>query len=335
MGDAYVTLPLGEDSAGYPNEHEPSAPEQAHAPQPPAFLPRPPATAPIGMAEAQPASKFDVHVVEPTKSGSGYNAFVAYKVVCRTTMENYMSNDIAVNRRFNHFVWLHVQLTEQYPCYFIPVLPDKSGIDPYFNRFDAEFIERRRWALQQFLFRVVQHPILMASKPLQIFFEGDENQMRLPEDKKPSLFGGLFKDMGPKPPKAIQDPEFVEMGQYVKDFEAQLFEVHKFMERLVTRRKELGSSLGELGLTLITMGTREEKTGEPEAASASKSFHDLGSCCDHLAISIQEQVKDEMQKAVFVLEEWLRIVEGVKESLRTQAAAAGMYFALQVPAKEP
>jgi len=320
MGDAYVTLPLGEDSVGYP-EHSPSAPEQPHA-----FLPRPPATAPIGMAEAQPLSKFDVHVVEPTKSGNGYNAFVAYKVVCRTSMENYMSNDISMMRRFNHFVWLHVQLSEQYPCYFIPVLPDKSGIDPYFNRFDAEFIERRRWALQQFLFRIVQHPVLMASKALQVFLEGDENQMRLPEDKKPSLFGGLFKSNS-QPPKAVQDPEFVAMGQYIKEFEAQLFEVHKFMERLVIRRKELGSSLGELGLTLITMGTHEEKTGEPEAATSSKSFHDLGSCCDHLAISLQEQVKDEMQKSVFVLEEWLRMVEGVKESLRTQAGSAGMYFA--------
>lgn len=104
MGDAYVTLPLGEDSAGYPAE----ALRSEQIPQPQAFLPRPPATAPIGMAEAHPVSKFDVQVCEPTKAGNGYNAFVAYKVVCRTSMENYMSNDISVNRRFNHFVWLHV-----------------------------------------------------------------------------------------------------------------------------------------------------------------------------------------------------------------------------------
>lgn len=237
--DAYVTLPLGDDSGGY--GHEPSAPP---APAPPVFLPRPPATAPIGAPESQGAPKFEVHVCEPTKSGNGYNAFVAYKVVCRTSMETYMSNDIAVNRRFNHFVWLHVQLSEQYPCYFIPVLPDKSGIDPYFNRFDAEFIERRRWALQMFLVRVVSHPVLMASKVLQIFFEGDENQMKLPEDKKPSLLGGFFKSSPSAPPKAVQDPEFLAMGQYIKDFEGQLFEVHKFMERLVMRRKDLGNSLG-------------------------------------------------------------------------------------------
>ena len=165
MGDAYVTLPLGEDSGGY-EQMEPSAPEQLAVPQPPAFLPRPPATAPIGMAESQPVPKFDVQVCEPTKSGNGYNAFVAYKVVCRNSMENYLSNDITIMRRFNHFVWLHVQLSEQYPCYFIPVLPDKSGIDPYFNRFDAEFIERRRWALQMFLHRVISHPVRTKNKEL-------------------------------------------------------------------------------------------------------------------------------------------------------------------------
>jgi hypothetical protein len=170
--DAYVTLPLGDDSRGYNNdEFVPSAPEQhavstAHAH---VFLPRPPATAPIGMAEAgPPASKFDVQVCEPTKSGSGYNSFVAYKVICRTSMENYLSNEFAVQRRFNHFSWLHMQLLEQYPCYFMPSLPEKSGIDPYFNRFDADFIERRRSALHHFLCRIVQHPVLMASKALQI-----------------------------------------------------------------------------------------------------------------------------------------------------------------------
>ena len=57
----------------------------------------------------------------------------------------------------------------------------------------------------------------MTSKALQIFFEGDENQMRVPEDKKPSMFGGLFGGKSSSsPPKAVQDPEFVAMGKYIK-----------------------------------------------------------------------------------------------------------------------
>uniref|UniRef100_A0A7S4PBN6 Uncharacterized protein n=1 Tax=Guillardia theta TaxID=55529 RepID=A0A7S4PBN6_GUITH len=138
------------------------------------------------------------------------------------------------------------------------------------------------------------------------------------------------------------------MGLYIKELEDQLFEVHKFVERMVMtltvmgffsinrefltylqvlRRRDFGSSLGELGLTLITMGTHEEKTGEEEAATTSKSFHDLGSCCDHLAINIQEQVKDEMEKTVFVLEEWLRIMEGAKEALRVHGATVAQSLA--------
>eukprot|EP00960_Hanusia_phi_P015330 452613-Hanusia_phi.AAC.10 len=146
------------------------------------------------------------------------------------------------------------------------------------------------------------------------------------------------------------------MALYIKELEDQLFEVHKFVERMVLRRRDFGSSLGELGLTLITMGTHEEKvraalhmTGEEEAATTSKSFHDLGrldlsalmlpnhwaiimwnSCCDHLAINIQEQVKDEMEKTVFVLEEWLRIMEGAKvlEALRVHGATVAQWLAL-------
>uniref|UniRef100_A0A7S4PBR1 PX domain-containing protein n=2 Tax=Guillardia theta TaxID=55529 RepID=A0A7S4PBR1_GUITH len=317
MSDAYVTLPLGDE------DFSPSAPEQ-----PGSFAPRPPPNLPHIMNNDGSGIRFDVSVTQPTKSGNGYQAYVVYKVTCKTNLEQYSSSEIIVNRRFNHFVWLHIQLLEQYPCYFIPALPDKSGIDPYFNRFDAEFIERRRWALQQFLFRLVNHPIIRTSKPLQIFFEGNEDSMKLPEEKKPSLFGSLFKDIGaPKVPKSMQDPEFAEMGLYIKELEDQLFEVHKFVERMVLRRRDFGSSLGELGLTLITMGTHEEKTGEEEAATTSKSFHDLGSCCDHLAINIQEQVKDEMEKTVFVLEEWLRIMEGAKEALRVHGATVAQSLA--------
>jgi len=318
MSDAYVTLPLGDEDVA------PSAPEQRGS-----FPPRPPPNLPHIMSHDGSGIRFDVTVTQPTKSGNGYQAYVVYKVTCKTNLEQYSSSEIIVNRRFNHFVWLHIQLQEQYPCYFIPALPDKSGIDPYFNRFDAEFIERRRWALQQFLFRLVNHPIIRTSKPLQIFIEGNEDAMKLPEEKKPSLFGSLFKDIGaPKVPKSMQDPEFAEMALYIKELEDQLFEVHKFVERMVLRRRDFGSSLGELGLTLITMGTHEEKTGEEEAATTSKSFHDLGSCCDHLAINIQEQVKDEMEKTVFVLEEWLRIMEGAKEALRVHGATVAQWLAL-------
>jgi hypothetical protein len=90
------------------------------------------------------------------------------------------------------------------------------------------------------------------------------------------------------------------MGTYAKELEGQLGEVQKFMERLVCRRKELGSSLAELGLTLITFGNHEQKTSEPDAAATCKALQDLGSCCDHLAISVHQQAAEEARKALLV-----------------------------------
>jgi len=317
MSDQFVSLPLGEDN---PLENDsPSAP--------PLYQPRPPPNAPIGMAGDDGEVKFEVTVSDPTKSGSGYQAFVSYKVTCQTNLRQYQSPNISVNRRFNHFVWLHAQLSEQYPCYFIPALPDKQGITSTFNKFSEEFVEARRMGLQQYLHRVALHPVLAQSKPLQVFFEGEENAMRLPEEKKSGFFSGLMKDLTPRT-TVPQDPEFDAMKLSVKELEAQLSEVHKFMERLIRRRKDLGGSLAELGLTLITMGNHEQQAGDGEAASTSKSFHDLGSCCDHLSISFQKQSDDETRKSLMVIDEWLRIAQGAQEALRLRASALGHHLAL-------
>jgi len=90
------------------------------------------------------------------------------QVRCQTSLQQYGSADTTVTRRFNHFVWLHAMLTEQYPGYFIPALPDKSGLGPVLNRFQEEFVEHRRLALHKFLLRLTQHPVICTSKPLQV-----------------------------------------------------------------------------------------------------------------------------------------------------------------------
>jgi len=272
--------------------------------------------------------KFEVTVSDPTKSGSGYQAFVSYKVTCVTNLRQYSSPSVTASRRYNHFVWLHTQLSEQYPCYFIPVLPDKQGIAPVFNRFQEEFVEGRRMALQQYLARIAMHPVLAQSKPLQTFFEGNEDSMRLPEEKKTGFFSGLMKDMTKTTTTVPLDPEFDAIKQSVKDLEGKLVDVHKFMDRLIKRRKDLGSSLSELGLQLMTMGTHEQQAGDAEASTTSKSFHDLGSCCDHLALSFRKQGDDENNKALMVIDEWLRIVQGAQEALRVRANAVGHHAAL-------
>jgi sorting nexin-1/2 len=249
---------------------------------------------------------------------------VSYNVTTFTSLDQYQSAETTVTRRYNHFVWLHTTLEEQFPCYFIPSLPEKTGIVPLFNRFQDDFVEGRRIALEQYIARLVRHPVIQTSKPLQVFLEGDEGLMRLPEEKKPSLLGSLMGGLAPTPkPPHVPDEEFDAMRNYVKDFEVQLAELHKFLERLIRRRKDLASSLAELGLTLITLAGHEQQTGDPDSQGASKACTDLGSCCDHLSISLQHQANDEAKKALMVVDDWLRVVRGAKQAIKARGLAAG------------
>ena len=60
------------------------------------------------------------------------------------------------------------QLTEMFPCYFIPALPDKATMNLFGSRFEESFVEGRRIALEQFLNRIVRHPDLVSSKVVKV-----------------------------------------------------------------------------------------------------------------------------------------------------------------------
>mmetsp|Transcript_55885 Transcript_55885/g.116912 ORF Transcript_55885/g.116912 Transcript_55885/m.116912 type:complete len:329 (-) Transcript_55885:221-1207(-) len=229
---------------------------------------------------------------------------------------------------------------ELFPCYFIPALPEKSSMTSFIgSRFEEHFVEHRRMALEQFLNRIVRHPDLMASKVVKTFLEGSDEEMRLPESKKPSFFSGLLKDAGLSSSAvktgsfAPPDAEFDAVKAYVRDLEAQLLELHKFLDRMVRRRKELGASMVEFGLTLIAMGNHEQSSGDEGAAGTSKALLDLGSCCDHVAKSVSRQSDEEARRALAVIDDWLRLIGGVKEALKTRSVAAETLLAVQSEAE--
>ena len=78
-------------------------------------------------------------------------------------------NDNNAKRRFNDFVWLHEKLTDAFPGVIIPPVPKKQIM----GRFDTDFIETRRLALEKFLVRVTRHTELKHSPLLVIFMSAD------------------------------------------------------------------------------------------------------------------------------------------------------------------
>lgn len=95
--------------------------------------------------------KFSVTVSNPEKIDGGFfsKAYVIYLV---TTKEL----NFSVKRRYSDFEWLREIFSEQFPNLIIPPIPLKNFSD----RFNEEFIEKRKRYLQKFIHSIDNNPVL-------------------------------------------------------------------------------------------------------------------------------------------------------------------------------
>ncbi|XP_055352118.1 uncharacterized protein LOC129598305 [Paramacrobiotus metropolitanus] len=141
-----------------------------------------------------------VTVSEPQKVNEGLNAYVQYKVSTETNLAVFRRRKFSVVRRFSDFLGLHEKLQEKHVHVgrFVPPAPEKSvagmakvkmskGDTTAQDGASGEFVERRRAALERFLARTAQHPVLRMDPDLREFLEMDET---LPKASNTSAFSG-------------------------------------------------------------------------------------------------------------------------------------------------
>jgi len=77
-----------------------------------------------------------------------------------------------VQRRYKHFSWMRNSLVQDHRGVIVPPLPEKN----FLNRFDEQFVEKRRARLQQFLLRVLQKDELKENNSFLLFLKGTGEQ---------------------------------------------------------------------------------------------------------------------------------------------------------------
>lgn len=94
--------------------------------------------------------------------GSIFDRHRTYQVTVSSQMER-------VTRRYRDFDWLHGTLVHKYPFRVIPHLPGKGSLTDHWGVSSAEFMASRRRGLEEFLFLLLNHPVLQ-KEPLLIEF---------------------------------------------------------------------------------------------------------------------------------------------------------------------
>jgi len=79
-----------------------------------------------------------------------------------------------VERRFKHFDWLHSRIQSKFSVLVFGALPDKQ----ISGRFEEDFIERRRMALEHYINRLARHPVISQSAVFQHFITCTDEKVR-------------------------------------------------------------------------------------------------------------------------------------------------------------
>lgn len=208
----------------------------------------------------------------------------------RTNNRKYKTAQFTSLRRFSDFLGLHEILVGKYLRVgrIIPPAPQKNIIGTTKVKMtqqppaeatgpggvSTEFLENRRAALERFLNRTAQHPVLCVDTHFMNFLESDQE---LPRASNTAALSGagvmrLFNKMGETVNKITykmdeSDPWFEEKITEIETLDAHMQKLYSSTKMLVQNRKELAALTGSVAKSAAMLSTCEEHTGLSRALS--------------------------------------------------------------------
>ncbi|XP_030627232.1 sorting nexin-1a [Chanos chanos] len=323
---AEATVELSLDSPRKERKKQDVAKPSASAPSisvtPSTSKPQPKTLEELEEEESEDKFELNISVTNPEKVGDGMNAYMAYKVSTQTTMPMFRNKTFTVRRRFSDFLGLYEKLSEKHSQngYIVPPPPEKSILgmtkvkvgkeDPS----SAEFVERRRAALERYLQRVVSHPSLLQDPDVREFLERDELPRAVSTQ---ALSGAGFLKMINKATDAVSkmtikmnesDIWFEEKLQEVESEDQQLRKLHAMVDSLVNHRKELSVNTAVFAKSVAMLGSSEDNT------ALSRALSQLAEVEDKIEQLHAEQASNDFFIFAELLADYIRLLGAVRAS---------------------
>lgn len=205
----------------------------------------------------------------------------------KTNIPKFKRQEFSTLRRFSDFLGIHDLLVNKYMRMgrIIPPAPSKNIIGSTKVKMspqqtepgtpiNQEWVEIRRAALERFVHRTAQHPILRVDLDFINFLESDQE---LPRAVNTSALSGagvirLFNKFGETVNKITykmdeNDPWFDDKITEVENLDANLQKLSSALKSLVSSRRELSALTGLVAKSAAMLSTCEEHTGLSRALS--------------------------------------------------------------------
>ena len=277
-----------------------------------------------------------VTVSEPHKVGEGMTSYMAYRVLTKTNLHTFRRQTFSVVRRFSDFLSLHEKLVARYQSKgrIIPPAPEKSIIGTTRVkmgnsgeaagagqvageagvRCKANFIARRRAALERFINRVALHPVLRLDADFLDFLESEGELPRASSAISSASVLKMITRVGDTVNKIAYKMEegddwFEEKTQHVEQMESQLKKLYIVVENVVTYRRELAVTTGQFAHSVSCLANSEE------AFHLSRALEGLARTEEKVEVSLQDQADADYANILELTRDYLALVAAVKEVL--------------------
>ncbi|KAK3610239.1 hypothetical protein CHS0354_022292 [Potamilus streckersoni] len=266
----------------------------------------------------------EIMVTEPMKVGDGMGAYIVYKVMTKTNVPAFRRNDMCVPRRFSDFLGLHEKLSEKHVhqgC-IVPPAPEKSVLGMTKVKMSkeesgsADFVEKRRAALERFLKRTAAHPVLRMDPDFREFLERDGE---LPKSTSTSALSGagvkrLLSRVGDAVEKISfkmdeNDEWFEDRHQQIENLDQQLRKLHSSMEALSQHRKELSQTTAVFAKSAAMLANAEEHT------ALSRALSQLAETEEKIEQLHKEQSDQDYFTMAELLKDYIVLIGAVKDVL--------------------
>ncbi|KAJ5662297.1 uncharacterized protein N7477_009913 [Penicillium maclennaniae] len=288
--------------------------------QPPADAEGPKRQTQPSMSVEQAAKPtFEISVGDPHKVGDLTSSHIVYQVRTRTTSKAYRVPEFSVSRRYRDFLWLYNSLHSNNP-----------GVVAV-GRFDTNFVESRRAALERMLNKIAGHPILQHDGDLKIFLESDafNVDVKNKENREPDLgqSKGMLSSFGISVGgggKFVEhDDWFHDRKIYLDALENQLKALMKSMDTVVMQRKGLAEAAGDFSGSLHALASVELS---PALSSPLDGLSEL-------QLRIRELYERQAQQDVLTLgitiDEYIRLIGSIKQAFSQRQKAFHTWHAAE------
>ncbi|KAI1622706.1 Vps5 C terminal like-domain-containing protein [Exophiala viscosa] len=309
-----TTLPIGRPKGPPPVQSQPAGASRQ--------------TQPSVSVEQAAKPTFDISVGDPHKVSDLTSSHIVYQVRTKTTSKAYKQPEFAVTRRYRDFLWLYNALHNNNPGVVVPPPPEKQAV----GRFDNEFVESRRQALERMLNKIAAHPILHHDADLKIFLESEafNIDVKNKENREPDLgqnkgmLSSLGINVGSSSGKFVEhDDWFHDRKIYLDALENQLKALLKALDTVVIQRKGLAEAAGEFAASLNKLAQVELS---PIFSGPVQGLADL-------QVRIRELYDRQAQQDVLTLgitiDEYIRLIGSVKQAFTQRQKAFHSWHAAE------